>query len=83
MTDHQPPIKPEKTAATPGAPTSVEHTAPDDQYAAGGQQQDQKKALKKSAQEQQSTPPAHQNAGLHSTGSFTGTTGGPGKKADK
>jgi hypothetical protein len=58
----------------------VQHNAPEDHYASGGQQQEQKKALKKSVDEKQRQPPPGQNAGQHSTGSFTGTTGGPGKK---
>lgn len=66
-------VKPEEPT-TPGAPTSVEHIAPEDPYASGGQQQEQKEALKKSVDENQ--PPADQSAGQHSTGSFTGTTGG-------
>jgi hypothetical protein len=72
-------VKPEKPS-TPGAATSVQHIAPEDHYASGSQQQEQKKALKKSVDEKQSEPPPGQNAGQHSTGSFTGTTGGPGKK---
>jgi hypothetical protein len=69
-------VKPE-TATTPGAPTSVEHTQPNDQYTAGGQQQDQKSVLKKSVQQEQRTPAVPQSPGQHSTGSYTGTTGGP------
>jgi hypothetical protein len=73
-------VKPEEPTSTPGAATSVEHIAPEDHYASGGQHQEQKDELKKSVDEKQPQPPAGQNAGQHSTGSFTGTTGGPGKK---
>jgi hypothetical protein len=69
-------VKPDDTT-TPGAPTSVEHTQPNDHYTAGGQQQDQKSALKKSVQQEQHSPPVPQSPGLHSTGSYTGTAGGP------
>ena len=72
-------VKPEKPTTTDAA-TSVQHNAPKDHYASGGQQQEQKEALKKSVDEKQRQPPPGQNAGQHSTGSFTGTTGGPGKK---
>jgi hypothetical protein len=72
-------VKPERPT-TPGAPTSVQHIAPEDHYAAGGQHHEQRAALKKSVDEKQAQPPAGQNAGQHSTGSFTGTTGGPQKK---
>lgn len=70
-------VKPEESTAT-GAATSVQHVAPEDHYASGGKQQEQKKALKKSAKDKQSQPPPGQSAGQHSTGSFTGTTGGQG-----
>jgi hypothetical protein len=73
--DNKTEVKPEKPS-TPGAATSVEHTAPEDHYASGGKDQEQKDALKKSAKEKQSQPPPGQAAGQHSTGSFTGTTGG-------
>jgi hypothetical protein len=70
-------VKPDETTTTPGAPTSVEHTQPNDQYTAGGQHQDQKAALKNSVQQGQQTPPVPDSPGLHRTGSYTGTTGGP------
>ena len=73
-------VKPEKPTTTPGAATSVEQVAPENNNAPGGQHQKQKDALKKSVDKGDSKPPAGQNAGQHSTGSFTGTTGGPGKK---
>jgi hypothetical protein len=73
-------VKPEEPTSTPGAATSVEHIAPEDHYASGGQHQEQKDELKKSMDQKQPQPPAGQSAGQHSTGSFTGTTGGPGKK---
>jgi hypothetical protein len=73
-------VKPEEPSTTPGAATSVEHIAPEDHYASGGQHQEQKQQLKKSVDEKQSQPPAGQNAGQHSTGSFTGTTGRQGNK---
>jgi hypothetical protein len=69
-------VKPDETTTTPGAPTSVEHTQPDDQYTAGGQHQDQKTALKKTVQEEQRRPPVPESPGLHRTGSYTGTAGG-------
>jgi hypothetical protein len=74
--DNKTEVKPEEPSTTPGAATSVEHIAPEDHYASGGRHQEQKEALKKSAKEKQPQPPAGQNAGQHSTGSFTGTTGG-------
>jgi hypothetical protein len=67
-------VKPEEPTTTPGAATSVEHIAPEDHYASGGQHQEQKDVLKKSVDQRQPQPPAGQNAGQHSTGSFTGTT---------
>ena len=73
-------VKPEEPGTTPGAATSVEHIAPEDHYASGGQHQEQKQQLKNSVDEKQSQPPPGQNAGQHSTGSFTGTTGGQGNK---
>ena len=73
-------VKPEEPSTPPGAATSVEHIAPEDHYASGGQHQEQKQQLKKSVDEKQSQPLPGQNAGQHSTGSFTGTTGGQGKK---
>jgi hypothetical protein len=73
-------VKPEEPT-TPGAATSVQHIAPEDHYASSGQHREQREALKKSVDEKQAQPPAGQNAGQHSTGSFTGTTGGPQKKA--
>ena len=73
-------VKSEKPTTPPGAPTSVQHVAPEDHYASGGQHQEQRKALKESADEKQNQPPAGQSAGQHRTGSFTGTTGGTPKK---
>ena len=73
-------VKPEEPTTTAGAATSVEHIAPEDHYASGGQQEEQKEALKKSADKGDAKPPAGQSPGQHSTGSFTGTTGGPQKK---
>ena len=73
-------VKSEEPTTPPGAPTSVQHVAPEDHYASGGQDHEQRKALKKSVNEKQTQPPAGQNAGQHSTGSFTGTTGGPQRK---
>jgi hypothetical protein len=72
-------VKPEEPT-TPGAATSVEQVAPEDHYASAGQHQEQKDALRKSADKGDAKPPAGQNPGQHSTGSFTGTTGGPQKK---
>ena len=73
-------VKPEGPTTTPGAATSVEQVAPEDNDAPGGQHQKMKDALKKSLDKGDSKPPAGQPAGQHRTGSFTGTTGGPGKK---
>ena len=73
-------VKPEEPAPLRAAATSVEHIAPEDHYASGGQHQEQKQQLKKSVDEKQTQPPPGQNAGQHSTGSFTGTSGGQGKK---
>lgn len=79
MSDKQTEVKPEEPTATPGAATSVEHIAPEDHYASGGQHKDQKQVLKESVQEGQFETPPDQNPGVHSTGSHTGTTGGPKK----
>ena len=73
-------VKPEEPTTTPGAATSVEHIAPEDHYASSGQHQEQKEALKKSAEKGDAKPHADQNPGQHSTGSFTGTTGGTQKR---
>jgi hypothetical protein len=77
MADKQAQIRPDQTDTAPGAPTTVEHTPPEDQYTSGGQHQEQK--------QQQHQPPVEESAGLHRTGSFTGTSGGEGEgnKADK
>jgi hypothetical protein len=69
-------VKPEEPTTTPGAATSVEHIAPEDQHASGGQQQDQKQELKKSVQKGEHEGDGNQSPGQHRTGSFTGTTGG-------
>jgi hypothetical protein len=71
-------VKPDEPTTAPGAATSVQHIAPEDHYASGGKHQEQKEGLKKSVKEKQSQPPPGQSAGQHSTGSFTGTTGGQG-----
>jgi hypothetical protein len=77
--DNKTKVKPEEEpSTTPGAATSVQHIAPKDHYASGGQQQEQNEALRKSVKDEQSQPPPGQSAGQHSTGSFTGTTGGQG-----
>jgi hypothetical protein len=68
-------VKPEQTGTEPSAPTSVEHTAPADQYTSGGQRREQEQQLKKSVKQQQA-PRVEEAAGQHRTGSFTGTTGG-------
>jgi hypothetical protein len=73
-------VKPEAPTATPGAATSVESIAPEDQYATGGQHQDQKQELKKSVQKGEREGDANQSPGQHRTGSYTGTTGGQGGK---
>lgn len=72
--------KPEEPTSTPGAATSVEHIAPVDHYASGGQHQEQKDELRKSVQKGERGGDGGQSPGQHSTGSFTGTTGGPEKK---
>jgi hypothetical protein len=69
-------IKPEEPAATPGAATSVEHIAPEDQYAAAGKHQEQKQQLKKSVQKGENEGDGNQSPGQHRTGSYTGTSGG-------
>lgn len=71
-------VKPDSTATSPGAPTSVEHTEPQNSYTSGGQQKDQRHELKKSVQNEQRAPEENQAPGLHRTGSYTGTAGGPG-----
>lgn len=69
-------VKPEEPSAVPGAATSVEHIAPEDHYASGGQHEEQKDQLKKSVQKGEREGHPAQPAGQHSTGSYTGTTGG-------
>lgn len=69
-------VKPEAPSTTPGAATSVEHIAPPDHYVSGGQHEDQKKELKKSVQKGDREGHPSQSPGQHSTGSYTGTTGG-------
>ncbi len=69
-------VKPEEPSATPGAATSVEHIAPENQAASGGQHEEQKKELKKSVQKGDREGHPAQSPGQHSTGSYTGTTGG-------
>ncbi len=71
-------VKPDQ-ATTPNAPTSVEHTPPEDHYASGGQQEEQRQVLKKSVKQEQNDAPVEESAGLHRTGSYTGTAGGEGK----
>ncbi len=80
MNKQQTEVKPETPTAVPGAATSVESIAPEDQYAAGGQHQDQKKEMKKSIQKGEHEGDANQSPGQHRTGSYTGTTGGQGGK---
>lgn len=87
MTDKQPQprqseTKPEQ-AAPPAAPTSVEHTAPEDHYASAGQQHEQKQELNKSVKQQQAPPPVEESAGQHRTGSFTGTTDSDAKSSGR
>lgn len=79
MDKKQAETKPENAGATPGASTSVQNTAPEDQHASGGQQAEQKHELKNSVKQQQNDPGLAENSGLHSTGSYTGTAGGPDK----
>jgi hypothetical protein len=69
-------VKPEEPSATAGAATSVEHIAPENQVASGGQHKEQKKELKKSVQKGDREGHSVQSPGQHSTGSYTGTTGG-------
>jgi hypothetical protein len=69
-------VKPERPNSTPGAATSVESIAPDDQYAARRRHQDQKKEMKKSVQKGEHESDSNQSPGQHRTGSYTGTTGG-------
>ena len=71
-------VKPEEPSTTAGAATSVEHIAPEDQYAAGGKHQEQKQQLKKSVQKGENEGDANQSPGQHRTGSYTGTSGGQG-----
>jgi hypothetical protein len=80
MNNNKTEVKPVAPTTIPGVATSVEAIAPEEHYASGGQHKKQKDTLKKSVDEGQPKPPAGQNAGQHSTGSFTGTTGGPQKK---
>jgi hypothetical protein len=78
MDDNKTEVKPEKPTATPGAATSVESIAPENQYASGGEHQEQKKELKKSVKKGDREGHPAQSPGQHSTGSYTGTTGGQG-----
>jgi hypothetical protein len=52
--------------------TSVQHPEPEDAYLTGGQRNLQRRVLGLNVEANQSRP-ADQSAGLHSTGSFTGT----------
>ncbi len=70
-------VKPDATPTTPGAPTSVANTEPEDHYVSGGQVKQQRKELEKSVQEGQRKPPVDESSGLHRTGSYTGIAGGP------
>ena len=57
---------------TKSSPTSVQHPEPEDAYLTGGQRNLQRRVLGLNVEANQSRP-ADQSAGLHSTGSFTGT----------
>lgn len=76
-TTDQTQVKPDSTPTTPGAPTSVTNTEPEDHYVSGGQGKQQRKELEKSVKEGQRQPPVEQSPGLHRSGSYTGTAGGP------
>ncbi|HEX6772880.1 MAG TPA: hypothetical protein VF126_12685 [Acidobacteriaceae bacterium] len=79
--DNKTKVKPGSPSATPGAATSVESIAPEkqeNQYASGGEHQEQKKELKKSVKKGDREGHPAQSPGQHSTGSYTGTTGGQG-----
>jgi len=69
-------VRPEEPTTTPGAATSVEHIAPPDHYASGGQQDDQKQQIESSVHRGERDQDPNKSAGQHSTGSYTGTTGG-------
>lgn len=69
-------VKPEEPTTTPGAATSVEHIAPPDQHATGAQHKEQKQQLKHSVERGDRERDPNQSSGQHSTGSYTGTTGG-------
>jgi hypothetical protein len=74
--DNKTEVKPEKPTAVPGAATSVESIAPEDQYAAGGRHAEQKDKMKASVQKGEHESDESQSPGQHRTGSHTGTTGG-------
>ena len=52
--------------------TSVQHSEPEDAYLTGGQRNLQRRVLGLNVEANQAQP-VDQSAGLHSTGSFTGT----------
>jgi hypothetical protein len=66
-------VKPDATRTSPGAPTSVEHTQPEEHFESGGQSTDQRQVLQENVRGGQAQRHPEQPAGLHSTGSFTGT----------
>jgi hypothetical protein len=76
---------PTRPGATPpgstraGAPTSVEHTEPEEQFESGGKQQQQREVLQENVAGGAGQAERHpeQVAGQHATGSFTGTAEEP------
>ena len=68
-------VKPDATRTSPSAPTSVEHTQPEKHFESGGQRGEQRQALEENVKGRAAQAQRHpeQPAGLHSTGSFTGT----------
>jgi hypothetical protein len=72
-------VKPDATPTLSGAPTSVEHTEPEEQFESGGQQQEQREALQENVAGSAAQAERHPEevAGQHATGSFTGTAEEP------
>jgi hypothetical protein len=58
------------------APTTVQQAEPEDAYLTGGRRNLQRRVLGLNVEGGQARRPEEQSAGIHSTGSFTGTANG-------
>ncbi len=75
---NQTPVKPDATRPE-DASTSVQNTQPEDAYNSGGEHKQQRRELELNVQGQGGQGQQHPEkpAGIHSTGSFTGTAEKP------